>query len=303
MSSRKPTPLAGRTAVITGAGSGIGRGLAQRLSAHGCPVAIVDANPETLAATAALLDGPALVRTLDVRDRQGQLALAAEVREWSPGPIGAVFNNAGVALTSTVAGASLEDDEWLIAINFDGVVNGVRAFLPILLEQREGAIVNTSSVFGLLGIPHQSAYCASKFAVRGFTDSLRQELGGTGVRAITVHPGGVKTNIARSAHMHSDPRGLGRNQDELAEEFEALARTTPERAAEIIHRGVDRGKTRILVGPDAYLFDALARITPTHAYRVLDGIDRLRRMTARPVAEPPPGPRSLDAQRPDSTPE
>jgi NAD(P)-dependent dehydrogenase (short-subunit alcohol dehydrogenase family) len=278
MSPRNLTPLAGRTAVITGAGSGIGRGLAQRLSAHGCPVAIVDANAETLAATAALLDGPTLVRTLDVRDRQGQLALAAEVREWSPGPIGAVFNNAGVALTSTVAEASLEDDEWLIAINFDGVVNGVRAFLPILLEQRDGAIVNTSSVFGLLGIPHQSAYCASKFAVRGFTDSLRQELAGTGVRAITVHPGGVKTNIARSAHMHSDPRGLGRNQDELAEEFEALARTTPERAAEIIHRGVDRGKARILVGPDAYLFDALARITPTHAFRVLDSIDRLRRM-------------------------
>ena len=222
MSPRNPTPLAGRTAVITGAGSGIGRGLAQRLSAHGCPVAIVDSNPETLAATAALLDGPTLMRTLDVRDRQGQLALAAEVREWSPTPIGAVFNNAGVALTSTVAEASLEDDEWLTAINFDGVVNGVRAFLPLLLEQHDGAIVNTSSVFGLLGIPHQSAYCASKFAVRGFTDSLRQELGGTGVRAITVHPGGVKTNIARSAHMHSDPRGLGRNRDELAEEFEAV---------------------------------------------------------------------------------
>src|SRR6266487_2036290 len=107
MSPRNPTPLAGRTAVITGAGSGIGRGLAQRLSAHGCPVAIVDSNPETLAATAALLDGPTLMRTLDVRDRQGQLALAAEVREWSPTPIGAVFNNAGVALTSTVAEASL----------------------------------------------------------------------------------------------------------------------------------------------------------------------------------------------------
>ena len=275
MSTKNPTPLAGRTAVITGAGSGIGRGLAQRLAAHGCPLAIVDANSETLDATAALLDVPTLVRTLDVRDRGGQLAFAAEVREWSPGPIGAVFNNAGVALTSTVAGASLEDDEWLLAINFDGVVNGVRAFLPILLEQRDGAIVNTSSVFGLVGIPHQSAYCASKFAVRGFTESLRQELGGTGVRAITVHPGGVKTNIVRSAHVHTDPRDLGRDRNELAAEFDTLARTTPERAAEIIHRGVDRGKSRILVGPDAYLFDALARITPTHAYRVLDRIDRL----------------------------
>jgi short-subunit dehydrogenase len=167
------------------------------------------------------------------------------------------------------------------------VVNGVRAFLPILLEQRDGAIVNTSSVFGLVGIPHQSAYCASKFAVRGFTESLRQELGGTGVRAITVHPGGVKTNIVRSGHMHSDPRGLGRNHEELAEEFDALARTTPERAAEIIHRGVDRGKARILVGPDAYLFDALARITPTHAFRILDRLDRLTSKTARQA--PPTG--------------
>jgi NAD(P)-dependent dehydrogenase (short-subunit alcohol dehydrogenase family) len=209
MSPRNPTPLAGRTAVITGAGSGIGRGLAQQLSAHGCPVAIVDANAETLAATAPLLDGPTLVRTLDVRDRGGQLAFAAEVREWSPVPIGAVFNNAGVALTSTVAGASPEDDEWLIAINFDGVVNGVRAFLPILLEQRDGAIVNTSSVFGLLGIPHQSAYCASKFAVRGFTDSLRQELGGTGVRAITVHPGGSRRTLPAAHTCTRTPADSG----------------------------------------------------------------------------------------------
>jgi NAD(P)-dependent dehydrogenase (short-subunit alcohol dehydrogenase family) len=273
MSNRTPTPLAGRTAVITGAGSGIGRALAQRLAAHGCPLAIVDANGETLAETAALIEGPTLVRTLDVRDRQGQLAFASEVREWSPAPVGAVFNNAGVALTSTVAGASPEEDEWLTAINFDGVVNGVRAFLPILLEQRSGAIVNTSS--GLLGIPHQSAYCASKFAVRGFTDSLRHELAGTGVRAVTIHPGGVKTNIARSAHVHSDPRELGRSREELVEEFDQLTPTTPERAAEIIHRGVDRGRTRILVGPDAYLFDALARITPTHAWAVLDRISRI----------------------------
>jgi NAD(P)-dependent dehydrogenase (short-subunit alcohol dehydrogenase family) len=280
---RSPTPLAGRTAVITGAGSGIGRSLAQRLAAHGCPLAIVDANGDALAGTAATLDGPTLVRTLDVRDREGQLAFAAEVREWSPAPIGAVFNNAGVAMGSPLAETSLEDDERVFAINFDGVVNGVRAFLPILLEQRDGAIVNTSSIFGLVGARDQTAYCASKFAVRGFTDSLRQELNGTGVRAIVVHPGGTKTNIIRSAHMHTDVRD-GRSQEEHAAAFEARARTTPERAAEIIHIGVDRGKARILVGPDAHFVDALARITPTHTVRVLEGLERLAARRARKAA-------------------
>src|SRR5579875_3211560 len=176
MPSSRPTPLTGQTVVITGAGSGIGRALAERLSAYGCPVAAVDANAETLADTEARLSGPSLVRTLDVRDRQGQLALAAEVADWAPAPIGAVFNNAGVAMSATVAGTPPEDHEWLLAINLDGVVNGTRAFLPVLLAQGSGAIVNTSSVFGLAGIPYQSSYCAAKFAVRGFTDSLRHEL-------------------------------------------------------------------------------------------------------------------------------
>ena len=268
-------PLAGQTVVITGAGSGIGRALAQRLSAHGSPVAMVDANPEALEQTTAGLGDAMLAQQLDVRDRQGQFAFAARVREWSPEPIGAVFNNAGVAVSSTVAAAAIEDDEWLHAINFEGVVHGVRAFLPVLLEQGSGAIVNTSSVFGLAGIPHQSAYCASKFAVRGFTESLRHELEGTGVRAVTVHPGGVKTNIARNGRLHTDPRGLGRSREQMADEFEALVRTTPERAAEIIHKGVDAGKARILVGPDAYLFDFLTRLAPTHYWTILSALDRV----------------------------
>jgi NAD(P)-dependent dehydrogenase (short-subunit alcohol dehydrogenase family) len=270
--NRRPAPLAGRTAVITGAGSGIGRALALRLSEHGCPVAIVDADEAALEETAACLAGPTLARPLDVRDRQGLLALAADVSTWAPAPIGAVFNNAGVALSSTVADASPEDDEWLLAVNLDGVINGVRAFLPLLQAQDAGAIVNTSSVFGLAGIPQQSAYCASKFAVRGFTESLRHELAGSGVRAVTVHPGGVKTNIVRNGRMNSDPRGLGRTREQMATDFEAMTRTTPERAAEIIHRGVDAGKARILVGADAHVIDAVVRISPTHYYAVLDRI-------------------------------
>ena len=268
-SRSRPAPLAGRTAVITGAGSGIGRALATRLSAHGCPVAIADADAAGLEETAASLVGPVLSRELDVRDRQGQLAFAADVATWAPATIGAVFNNAGVALSSSVVDASLEDDEWLLSVNLDGVIHGVRAFLPLLLEQGTGAIVNTSSVFGLAGIPYQSAYCASKFAVRGFTESLRQELADSDVRAITVHPGGVRTNIVRNGRMHADPRGLDRTPDEMATEFETLVRTTPERAAEIIHRGVDADKARILIGADAYVFDAAVRIAPTHYFRIL----------------------------------
>ena len=244
-------PLAGRPVMITGAASGIGRSLARRLSGLGSAVAIADIDEAGLKETARTLPGPVLVRVLDVRDAADQRRFAAEVLEW------------------------------LRQINFDGVVNGTRAFLPILAEQDEGVIVNTSSVFGLLGMPYQSAYCASKFAVRGFTDALRQELRGTGVRAVTVHPGGVRTNIARSARVRKDPTGQGRTREQMAAEFEALLRTTPDRAAEIICRGVDRGKARILVGPDAYVFDALARVAPTHYYDVMERLEKRLRAGSR----------------------
>jgi NAD(P)-dependent dehydrogenase (short-subunit alcohol dehydrogenase family) len=266
-------PLAGRTAVITGAASGIGRALAIRLAAHGCPLVLADVDEPGLAETVARATAPTFARPLDVSDRGAQLAFAAEAVEWAPAPIGAVFNNAGVALAGTVAESSTEDEEWLRKINYEGVVHGTHAWLPVLLGQRAGAIVNTSSVFGLAGIPGQSAYCASKFAVRGFTESLRHELVGSGVRAITVHPGGVKTNIARNGRLNSDPKGLGRTKDEMADEFEALVRTTPERAAEVIHHGVDGGKARILIGADARVFDLLTRITPTHYFRVLGALE------------------------------
>ncbi|GIF49213.1 NADP-dependent 3-hydroxy acid dehydrogenase YdfG [Asanoa ferruginea] len=272
----RPEPLAGRTAVITGAASGIGRALAQRLSAAGCPVAVADIDESGLKEQ---FNGPVLRRVLDVRDAAAVKEFAGEVRSWAPGRIGAVFNNAGVAIGSTVLGAVAEDDDWLHSINFQGVVNGVRAFLPILVAQDSGAMVNTSSVYGLIGVPNQSAYCAAKFAVRGFTEALRQELRGTGVRAVTIHPGGVKTNIARNARFRADPEGRGRTHEQIAAEFDAIARTTPERAAEIIHKGVDRGKARILVGPDAYLVDALARLAPTHYF---DIIARLRPRKASP---------------------
>jgi NADP-dependent 3-hydroxy acid dehydrogenase YdfG len=270
----KRRTITGRAAVITGAASGIGRSLAQQLAESGSPVAIADINEDGLTETAQSLRGDTLIRVLDVRDAADFRRFAAEVRDWLTGPLGAVFNNAGVAVASTVLDADPDDDEWVRQINFDGVVNGTRAFLPLLVEQDSGVMVNTSSVYGLAGIPYQSAYCASKFAVRGFTDALRQELRGTGVTAVTVHPGGIQTNIARNARVRKDPEGLGRSREQMISEFESILMTTPGKAAEIIVRGVERGKARILVGPDAYVFDTLARVTPTHYYDLITVVER-----------------------------
>lgn len=282
---RNRRTIIGRPAMITGAASGIGRSLAQLLSRSGSPVAIADIDEAGLKETAASLPGPVLARVLDVTDADDQLRFADEVRKWLPAPLGAVFNNAGVAVSSTVIDAVPEDDEWLRRINFDGVVNGTRAFLPILVEQDDGVIVNTSSVFGLLGMPYQSAYCASKFAVRGFTDALRQELRGTGVSAVNVHPGGITTNIARNARVRKDPEGRGRTHEQMAAEFEAITMTSPDKAAEVIVRGVERGRSRVLVGPDAYVFDALARIAPTRYYDAIAFVEK--RLQARRVASVP----------------
>jgi NADP-dependent 3-hydroxy acid dehydrogenase YdfG len=274
--SKTRVPLDGRTAYVSGAASGIGRAVARLLAGKGCPVAIVDQDEDGLAATTDLLaPGPVLARRLDVRDRQAQMAFAAEVADWAPAPIGMVFNNAGVTTTQDVADAAVEDDEWVTQVNLEGVVNGTRAFLPILLRQDSGVIVNTSSVFGLIGFPGQSAYCASKFAVRGFTDSLRQELRSTGVSAVNVHPGGVKTNVLRNARYHAHPTQPGLGHSEASRQFEAMARTTPERAAEIIYAGVRAGKSRVLVGPDAYFLDALVRLMPTHYYDVIAKLEPL----------------------------
>ena len=259
----------GRTAFVSGAGSGIGRAVALRLAAHGCPLAIVDVNEETLRATAESIRGPVLTKVLDVRDREAQKAFAVEVARWAPAPLGIVFNNAGVTTSQPVAGAVVDDDDWVIETNFGGVVNGVRAFLPILLRQRSGVIVTTSSAFGLVGFANQSAYCASKFAVRGFTESLRIELRGTGVRAVAVHPGAVPTNIIRASRYHAHPIWPEVTRERAAREFDALARLTPERVAQIIHDGVRAGRGRILVGPDARLLDALARLAPSRYVDVL----------------------------------
>lgn len=263
------TVVNGRTAVVTGAASGIGRALAQRLAANGCPVALCDWDQDGLEETAAAISGPVLTRRLDVSDRHGQMAFAAEVKEWAPAPIGLVANNAGVTVSQTAADAAVEDDEWVLNINFWGVVHGTRAFLPILLAQGDGAIVNVSSVFGLIGFPTQSAYCASKFAVRGYTESLRHELRGTRVRAVTVHPGGIRTNIVKNARFHVDDQG-NRDHAAMAAEFARIARTSPAGAAKTIHTGVEKGKDRILIGPDAAVISLLSRAAPVRYFDVME---------------------------------
>ena len=270
--ARRGQQLAGRTAVISGAGSGIGRALAQRLARRGSPVAITDWSEDGLQETEALIDGPVLARKLDVRDRQGQMAFAADVNEWAPAPVGLVVNNAGVTVSQTTAAAAPEDDDWVIDINFWGVVHGTRAFLPILIDQGDGAIVNISSVFGLVGWPTQSAYCASKHAVRGYTESLRHELRGTRVKAITVHPGGIATHIVDNARFHVDDLG-NTDHDALRRDFNTMARTSPEKAAETICRGVERGKSRILIGGDAVILSVLARAAPVRYFDVIKRLE------------------------------
>lgn len=273
--SAKPF-LAGRTCVITGAGSGIGRAVAERMSGMGCPVAICDWNEEGLEETAAMLSGPVFTRKLDVSDRLATMAFASDVNDWAPSKFGMFLNNAGVTVSQLAAEAATEDDEWVMNVNFWGVVHGTRAYLPLLLEQGDGAIVNVSSIFGLMGWPAQSMYCASKHAVRGYTESLRHELRDTDIRVCTVHPGGVKTNIVRNARFHKDDLG---NTDRtiLEKDFDNITITTPRKAAKTIQKGVDKNNPRILVGPDAVGTSILNRMAPVRYMDLIKSSERFVR--------------------------
>src|SRR3954464_7706880 len=233
--------FSGRVAAITGAGSGIGRALAHELARRGAHLALSDVDEVGLAETVSGCEGFGVKVTsqrVDVADRGAVYACADQVVA-DHGKVNLIFNNAGVALGATIEAMSYEDFEWLMSINFWGVVHGTKAFLPHLKAAGEGHLVNLSSVFGLISIPSQSAYNAAKFGVRGFTDALRMELEieKCGVSATTVHPGGVKTNIARNARM--DPSvALTAGDPDAADEFEKIAHTSPEKAARQILTGV-----------------------------------------------------------------
>ncbi len=266
----------GRVAVVTGAGSGIGRGLAHDLARRGCPLVLVDKNEQGLAETAESVSVPVLTRALDVTDRWALQQLASDTRDWGQGEIGVVVNNAGLTVSQTIADSSTEELELVMNVNFWGVVYGTQAFLPLLQQQDRGAIVNVSSIFGIMAFPTQGIYCASKFAVKGFTESLRHELRGTGVRVHCVHPGGIKTNIARNMTFHVDDQG-NTDRKVIERDFDKVARTTPERAAEVILGGVEKGRERILIGADARLADRLVRTLPVRYYDVMKRLEPLVR--------------------------
>ena len=274
-----------RVAAVTGASSGIGRALALELASRGSHLALCSfSNQEELAETARLaaLHGVKVtVAKVDVSKRDQVHAWADQVVR-DHGVVHMVFNNAGVAFAGSVADASCSDYEWLMGINFWGVVHGTKAFLPHLEASGKGHIINMSSVFGLFSSPGMSAYNSSKFAVRGFTESLRQELelANSSVSATCVHPGGVRTNIAASAR-------LSETLDKLPEEtkagarktFEVLLRTTtPERAARAILRGVEKNSRRVLVGVDAHAADFMQRFLPSlHQWFVVTAMRLIKR--------------------------
>lgn len=255
--------LTGRVAAITGAGSGIGRALAVELAHCGAHLALSDIDPTGLAETVGMCEGHGVKVTsqeLDVADRDAVYAWADQVVA-EHGKVNLVFNNAGVALGAPIETMSYEDFEWLMQINFWGVVYGTKAFLPHLKEAGEGHVVNLSSVFGLVSIPSQSAYNAAKFAVRGFTDALRIELEAQdcGVSCTTVHPGGVKTNIARRARVDPALADVSGGPD-AGDLFDKVAMTKPRKAARQILDAVRKDKRRALVGPDAKVIDVISRM-------------------------------------------
>jgi len=261
-----------KVAAITGAGSGIGQQLAVLLAKQGCHLALSDVNEQGLLKTLELIKDTGVRATLD----KVNVANLEEVRAWAEkveqdhGSINMIFNNAGVALGSTVEGASYDELEWIVGINFWGVVYGTKEFLPRIKKTGDGHVVNISSLFGLTAQPTQSAYNATKFAVRGFTESLRQELDieNCGVSALCVHPGGIRTNIANAAKMNDSHRALGMSPEKSARSFNKLLRCPPEEAARQILEAVQKDKRRLLIGNDAKAIDLIQRILPTGYQKV-----------------------------------
>jgi NAD(P)-dependent dehydrogenase (short-subunit alcohol dehydrogenase family) len=266
--------FSGRVAAITGAGSGIGRALANNLARQGAHLALADIDDAGLAETVSLCEGYGVKITsqhVDVADRAAVEAWAEQVVA-DHGKVNLIFNNAGVALGATIESMSYEDFEWLMGINFWGVVYGTKAFLPHLKASGEGHVVNLSSVFGLISVPSQSAYNAAKFAVRGFTDTLRMELAieGAPVSVTTIHPGGIKTNIAKNARIDDSLTEMAGDAEKARRDFERAFITSPEKAARQILAAVQRDKRRALIGPDAKFIDFVSRLPAGLYQRVVE---------------------------------
>jgi NADP-dependent 3-hydroxy acid dehydrogenase YdfG len=261
-------------AVVTGAASGIGRALAQHLANKGAALALADVNEAGLEETRASLSGvKTSLHIVNVADASRVATFAQEVLE-QHGRANLLFNNAGVALGGRFSEITLEDMQWLFNINFWGVVHGCQAFMPILQMEPFAHIVNTSSVFGIFAPPGQAAYSAAKFAVRGFSESLRHELDGSSIKLSVVHPGGIQTNIARNARVGAN---VATRADRLERELKNLEKsfvTTPQEAAKRIVRGVERDEPRILIGRDAVQVDWIQRLFPSTYWSILKKVLR-----------------------------
>ena len=280
------TAIRGAAAAITGAASGIGRALALEFAARGCDLALADRDEGGLQAVAAEIakTSPRKVTThrVDVSE-PGQIADFAAAASAAHPALNIVVNNAGVALMGAFNEIDQSQMDWLMNINFWGVVHGTRAFLPQLAKQREAHIVNLSSIFGIVGPPGQTSYSAAKFAVRGFSESLRHELqmANSPVKLSVVHPGGIATNIARNSRTGTGVTDNARRAESI-ERFDNAARTTPEVAAKVIADGIEANRPRILIGFDAKFIDVLQRLRPATYWKALAGIFNKR---ARPGAK------------------
>ncbi|MFY9767397.1 MAG: SDR family oxidoreductase [Mycobacterium sp.] len=264
--------FAGKVAAVTGAGSGIGQALALELARSGATLAISDVDIEGLAQTEEQLraiGAPVRTDRLDVTEREAFQIYADQIDEHF-GKVNQIYNNAGIAFTGDVEITQFKDIERVMDVDFWGVVNGTKAFLPHLIASGDGHIINVSSLFGLMSMPGQAAYNSAKFAVRGFTEALRQEmvLNGHPVRVTSVHPGGIKTAIARNGLTAEgvDPTAQAKFFDKR------LASTTPQRAAEIILEAVRKNKARVLVGQDAVVLDLIVRITGSGYQRLFSPV-------------------------------
>ena len=258
--------LKNRVAAVTGAASGIGRALALNLAEEGCHVAISDINEAGLQETADMVH--ARSKNVRVKTHKVNTADREQVKQYADdvvkanGSVHIIINNAGVVLVETLEDSSYEDFEWLMGINLWGVIYGSKEFLPYLKKQDAAHIVNISSVNGIFTNPNNGPYCTAKYAVRGFTETLAQELAGTSVNVSCVHPGGIKTSIAANAKFYKAADASIKKEDAATLFTRAIANTTADKAAKIIIAGMKKNKLRIMVGPDAYVMDWMKRLFP-----------------------------------------
>lgn len=280
--------LQGKSVVITGAASGIGEALAHASAAKGARLLLADIDATGLERVVSALQAKGAECSALLTDTGNEAAIyaLAEAALQRLGGADIVINNAGVGLLAPVDKLITTDAQWLMNINFWGVVHGCQAFIPQLRQRPDAMLVNISSIFAMVSVPTQSIYNASKAAVRGFSDALREELQSTGVGVLCVHPGGIKTNIANRARI-TDVSLVADTDQEMRDNFDKLARTTPQQAAATILHAIESRKTRVLIGADAWFMDWMFRLFPAHASHWLSNIGQwMRRRAAADVRSP-----------------